>query len=190
MACSINSPPNYAYFASVFARGDQAPLGRDLLCGLLSDCERKAIEPMVLHLGAPIRPCSTSSCKAPGRRTDVSGRWLAADARYGNNPAFRDGAVVLKLSYLTAIAGDTLIWRRPIALVVPPASGHGRKPPKLRRKTPVNAPSRVDALAKRLPASAWTRTMMQECSKGPLVCDVVMVRVTEPAPDCPDRACG
>ena len=50
---------------------------------------------------------------------------------------------------------------------------------KLRLKTSTNAPYRVDELARRLPKRAWKRTTTKEGSKGPLVCDVVMVRVTE-----------
>ena len=286
----------HAHFAPVFARCDQARWAEIYLRGLLSDCERKSIEPMALHLGVPIRPLqhfigqSTWSiepliaqhqllvgatlgeedgaflvdesgvvkqgqdsvgvdhqyCGAVGKvanaqvgvylgyasrkgytlldsqlfvpevwfseayadkrrstelpttlehktkpeialdllaravaRGHVPGRWLAADALYGNSPAFRDGVAALKVYYFPAVSCDTLIWRRQVALVVPPYSGKGRKPTKLRLKTPSNAPYRVDELAKRLPKRAWKRTTIREGSKGPLVCDVVLVRVTE-----------
>src|SRR5215207_4493853 len=112
-------------------------------------------------------------------RGSVRARWLAADALYGNSPAFRDGVAALNLYYFTAISCDTLIWRRQVALVVPSYSGKGRKPSNLRLKTPSNAPYRVDALAKRLPKNAWKRTTIKEGSKGPIVSDVAMVRVTE-----------
>ena len=112
-------------------------------------------------------------------RGSVRARWLAADALYGNSPAFRDGVATLSLYYFTAVSCDTLIWRRQVALCVPSYSGKGCKPTKLRLKTPSNAPYRVDELAKRLPKRAWKRTTIKEGSKGPLVCDVVMVRVTE-----------
>jgi SRSO17 transposase len=286
----------HAHFAPAFARCEQARWAEIYLRGLLSDCARKSIEPMALHLGVPIRPLQHfigqslwtvdpiraqhhrlvgitlgeadgtflidesgvvkqghdsvgvdyQYCGAVGkvanaqvgvylgyasrkgytlldsqlfvpevwfspayadkrRATDlpttvtyqskpeialalltravasgaVPGRWVAADALYGNSPAFRDGVAALKLWYCTAVASDTLIWRRPVALVVPPYRGKGRKPTKLRLKTPSNAPYRVDVLVKRLPARAWTRTTIKEGSKGPLVCDVVRVRVTE-----------
>ena len=112
-------------------------------------------------------------------RGHAPGRWLAADALYGNSPAFRDGVAALKLYSFTAVSCDTLIWRRQVALIVPTYSGKGRKPVRLRLKTPTNAPYRVDELAKRLPKRAWKRTTIKEGSKGPLVCDVVMVRVNE-----------
>jgi SRSO17 transposase len=286
----------HAHFASAFARCEQARWAEIYLRGLLSDCERKSIEPMALHLGVPIRPLqhfigqSTWSiepviaqhqrlvgstlgeddgtflvdesgvvkqghdsigvapqyCGSVGKvansqvgvylgyasrkgytlldgqlflpelwfseayadkrlstempatvesntkpeialdllrrtlaRGCVGGRWLAADALYGDSLAFRDGVAALNLYYFTAISCDTLIWRRQVALVLPAYSGKGRKPTKLRLKTPSNAPYRVDQLAKRLPKRAWTRMTIKEGSKGPLVCDVVMVRVTE-----------
>ncbi len=112
-------------------------------------------------------------------RGSVRARWLAADALYGNSVAFRDGVATLSLYYFTAVSCDTLIWRRQVALRVPSYSGKGRKPTKLSLKTPSNAPYRVDELARRLPKSAWKRTTIKEGSKGPIVSDVVMVRVTE-----------
>src|SRR5439155_8493153 len=84
-------------------------------------------------------------------RGSICGRWLAADALYGNSVAFRDGVAALSLYYFTAVSCDTLIWRRQVALFVPSYSGKGRKPTKLRLKTPANAPYQVDELAKRLP---------------------------------------
>ncbi len=87
-------------------------------------------------------------------RGSVRARWLAADALYGNSVAFRDGVAALSLYYFTAVSCDTLIWRRQVALFVPSYSGKGRKPTKLRLKTPANASYQVDFLAKRLPKSA------------------------------------
>jgi SRSO17 transposase len=112
-------------------------------------------------------------------RGSICGRWLAADALYGNSVAFRDGVAARSLYYFTAVSCDTLIWRRQVALFVPSYSGKGRKPTKLRLKTPANAPDQVDELAKRLPKRAWKRTTIKEGSKGPIVSDVAMLMVTE-----------
>src|SRR5215475_4280925 len=46
----------HAHFVPAFARCDQARWAEIYLRGLLSQCERKSIEPMALHLGVPIRP--------------------------------------------------------------------------------------------------------------------------------------
>ena len=106
-------------------------------------------------------------------------RWLAADALYGDSPAFRDGVAALGLWYFTEVACSTLIWRRHPALVIPPWSGRGRKPTKQRLKTPTSRPYRVDELLTRLPKTAWVRGLVKEGAKGPIVCDFAFVRVTE-----------
>ena len=113
------------------------------------------------------------------QRGVVPARWLAADALYGDSPAFRDGVATLGLWYFTEIACSSLIWRRQPALVVPPWSGKGRKPSRLRLKTPTNRPYRVDELLNRLPKRAWVRGTIKEGSKGPIVCDFAFVRVSE-----------
>jgi SRSO17 transposase len=112
-------------------------------------------------------------------QNDVPARWLAADALYGDSPAFRDGVAALGLWFFTAVACTTLIWRRHPALLIPAWSGRGRKPTKQRLKTPANAPYQVDELLQRLPKTAWKRMTIKEGSKGPIVCDLAMVRVTE-----------
>jgi SRSO17 transposase len=286
----------HAHFVPAFARCEQARSAEIYLRGLLSDCERKSIEPMALHLGVAIRPLqhfigqsswsvepiiahhqrltglslgeedgtflidesgvvkqghdsvgvAHQYCGSVGKlansqvgvylgyasrkgytlldgqlfvpqdwftdayadkrlstemppalesktkpeialdllraavaRGFVPARWVAADALYGNSPAFRDGVAALALYYFTAISCDTLIWRRQVAFYLPTYSGKGRRPTKLRQKTRSNMPYRVDELLTRLPKSAWKRTTIKEGSKGPLLCDVAMVRVNE-----------
>jgi SRSO17 transposase len=117
--------------------------------------------------------------QAIAARGSLLGRWVAADALYGNSPAFRDAVAALGKWYFTEVASDQLIWRRTPALVVPAWSGKGRKPTKQRLKTPANASYRVDELLWRLPKTAWTRVTIKEGSKGPIVCDVAFVRVNE-----------
>jgi SRSO17 transposase len=46
----------HSHFVPAFARSDQTEHSEMYLRGLLSQCERKSIEPMALHLGVPIRP--------------------------------------------------------------------------------------------------------------------------------------
>jgi SRSO17 transposase len=112
-------------------------------------------------------------------RGELPGRWVAADALYGNSPDFRDAVATLNKWYFTEVSCDQLIWRRTPALLVPAWSGRGRKPTKQRLKTPSNAAYRVDELLWRLPKTAWTRTTIKEGSKGPIVCDLAFVRVNE-----------
>ena len=113
------------------------------------------------------------------QRGTLPAQWLVADALYGDSPAFRDGVADLGLWYFTAVACSTLIWRRHPALIVPVGSGKGRKPTRQRLKTPTNQPYRVDTLVQRLPKTAWTRALIKEGSKGPIVCDIACIRVTD-----------
>jgi SRSO17 transposase len=113
------------------------------------------------------------------KRKVLSARWVAADALYGDSPAFRDAMADLGLWYFTEIACSTLIWRRHPAVIIPPWSGRGRKPTRKRLKTPTNRSYRVEELLRRLPKTAWVRGMVKEGSKGPIVCDFAFVRVTE-----------
>jgi len=112
-------------------------------------------------------------------RKVVPARWLAADALYGDSPAFRDAVADLGLWYFTEVACSSLIWRRHPALIIPAWSGNGRKPTRQRLKTPSNRAYRVDELLTRLPKTAWVRALVKEGSKGPIVCDFAFVRVRE-----------
>ena len=113
------------------------------------------------------------------KRKVLPARWVAADALYGDSPAFRDAMAELGLWYFTEIACSTQIWRRHPAVIIPPWSGRGRKPTKQRLKTPSNRAYRVDEVLTRLPKTAWVRRTVKEGSKGPIVCDFAFVRVTE-----------
>ena len=112
-------------------------------------------------------------------RGNLGARWLAADALYGDSPAFRDRVAEVGLWYFTAVACTTLIWRRHPAVLIPPYRGKGRKPTRQQLKTPTNRPYCVEELLQRLPKTAWVRTTLKEGSKGPIVCDLAFVRVTE-----------
>lgn len=115
-------------------------------------------------------------------------KWVAADALYGDSPDFRDSVAEMDKWYFTEVRCSTLVWRRRPAVYVPEWSGQGRRPTRLRLRTPNNRPSRVDELARRIPKKAWTRAVIKEASKGPIVCDFAFLRITEargglPGPD-------
>ena len=106
-------------------------------------------------------------------------RWVAADALYGDAPAFRDGVADLGKWYFTEVACSTLVWRRRPAVILPRWAGRGPRPKRLRLRTPSHRPVRVDELVRRLPKAAWVRCKVKEGSKGPLVCDFAFLRITE-----------
>lgn len=104
---------------------------------------------------------------------------LAADALYGDSPAFRDGVAALGKYYFTAIKENTLIWPSAPEVHVPAWKGHGRPPTRLRLSDPEKHPLSVKQLAKQIPGQDWIRAVIKEGSKGPIVCDFAFLRVTE-----------
>ncbi|SRR5712692_331255 len=113
------------------------------------------------------------------RRGHLPFRWVTADELYGDSPAFRDGVAELNKWYFVEVAGHTPIWRRRPAVIVPPWSGHGRRPTRLRLRTPTHRSVRVDQLVRRIPKRDWLRGTIKEGSQGPIICDFAFLRVTE-----------
>jgi SRSO17 transposase len=111
--------------------------------------------------------------------------WVAADALYGDSPAFRDGVAATGKSYFTAIKENTLIWCSPPKVHVPPWSGHGRHPTRLRRSDKRKHPIPVKQLVQKIQKQDWTQAVIKEGSKGPIVCDFAFLRVTESRGDLP-----
>ncbi|MGE5373412.1 MAG: IS701 family transposase, partial [Bacteroidota bacterium] len=65
------------------------------------------------------------------KRATLAFSWVAADALYGDSPAFRDGVAATGKWYFTAIKENTLIWCTLPKVHVPAWSGHGRPPTRL-----------------------------------------------------------
>ncbi|MBI3359588.1 MAG: IS701 family transposase, partial [Chloroflexi bacterium] len=112
------------------------------------------------------------------RRAVVPFRWVTADERFGQNPAFLQGIAELGKWYLAEVPADTRVWKR-----TPPIEPPGRGPlgrPRLHPRVAKSArPSeRVDTLAKHLPRSRWKRYRIKEGSKGAVVADFAFLRVT------------
>lgn len=105
--------------------------------------------------------------------------WVAADALYGDSPAFRDGVAATGKSYFTAIKENSLIWCTPPKVHLPPWSGHGRPPTRLRLRDLRKHPVPVKDLVKKIQKQDWVRAVIKEGSQGPLVCDFAFLRVTE-----------
>ena len=112
-------------------------------------------------------------------RGNLAFSWVAADALYGDSPAFRDGIAALGKSYFTAIKDNTLIWPTPPKVHVPAWSGHGRHPSRLRLSDPRKHPLQVKQLVKKIQKQDWVQAVIKEGSKGPIVCDFAFLRVTE-----------
>ena len=115
-------------------------------------------------------------------------QWVAADALYGDSPAFRDGIAALGKWYFTEIKSTSQVWLNRPEVYVPPWKGRGRRPTRLRLRQPTNKAVTVQRLVAQIPEPAWTRATIKEGSKGPIVCDFAFLRVVEsrsglPGPD-------
>jgi len=105
--------------------------------------------------------------------------WVAADALYGDSPAFREGVAATGKYYFTAIKENSLIWSTPPKVQIPKWSGHGRHPTRLRLRDTRKHPIPVKDLLKKIQKQEWVRAVIKEGSKGPIVCDFAFLRVTE-----------
>jgi len=105
--------------------------------------------------------------------------WVATDALYGDSPAFRDGVAATGKRYFTAIKDNTLIWSTPPKVHVPPWSGRGRHPTRLRVSDTRKHPIPVKQLVQKMQKQDWVQAVIKEGSKGPIVCDFAFLRVSE-----------
>jgi SRSO17 transposase len=113
------------------------------------------------------------------KRGQLAFSWVAADALYGDAPAFRDGVAATGKHYFTAIKENTLIWCSPPKVHVPRWSGHGRHPTRVRLSDTRKHPLQVKQLVQKIHKQDWVRAVIKEGSKGPIVCDFAFLRVTE-----------
>jgi len=130
---------------------DDAHADRRRQCGVPQDLTFKTKPEIALEL-----------LKDAVRRGHLPFQWVAADALYGDAPHFRDGVAALGKWYFTQVACSTRVWRRRPAVILPPWSGHGPHPIRLRLRTPPHRPMRVDELVRRIPKTAWVRCTIKE----------------------------
>lgn len=105
-------------------------------------------------------------------------RWVAFDAHFGEVPAFLDAVAALGKWYMSEVPRDTRVWER-TPTVEPPGRGvlgRPRTKPRVSRSAP--RPRELRELAARLPQAAWSRHLIKEGSKGPLIADFAFRRVT------------
>lgn len=137
-------------------------------CGVPSDLQAKTKPEIGLDL-----------LKRAVARGSLPFQWVAADALYGDSPAFRDGVAALNKWYFTEIKCSTQIWETRPEVYLPEWKGRGRRPVRLRLKNAKDHPVRVDDLVAALPKEAWTKATIKEGSKGPIVCDFAFLRLIE-----------
>jgi len=113
------------------------------------------------------------------QRDQVPFRWVTVDAGYGKSPVFLDGIARLGKWYLAEVPSDLRVWRRTPTVQAPGLGllGRPRTQPRVALNTP--SPSEMQQLAARLPKSAWLRYTVMEGSKGPVVAQFAVLRVTQ-----------
>jgi SRSO17 transposase len=103
-----------------------------------------------------------------------SARWLACDAFYGTNHKFIDD-VSNNYYYFADIKANTQVWLERPLVAVPPYKGRGRRPSK---KRALVDPISVSEIAKD-PELNWETKILAEGAKGPIIAEVVCLRVIE-----------
>jgi len=108
----------------------------------------------------------------------LRGRRVACDEGFGRDTALLDGIADAGLWYYAEVPHDTRVWVERPAMAVPPWSGRGRKP--TREPPAVDAPAAAEVaqLAAALPATAWSRQLIEEGTTGPITADCAARRVT------------
>lgn len=113
------------------------------------------------------------------KRGSLPFQWVAADALYGDSPAFRDGVDELGKWYFTEIKSTTPIWRTQPKVHVPKWKGRGRRPTRLRLCDSSQHPIQVKDVVKNIPKKDWAQAVIKEGSQGPIVCEFAFLCVTE-----------
>lgn len=105
-------------------------------------------------------------------------QWIAYDESYGKNPAFLAATAALHKWYMAEVPSDTRVWLRTPRIEDPGqgAMGRPRLHKRVRRTAP--APEEVRAWILQLPKTAWHRHWIHEGSKGPLLAEFAVLRVT------------
>lgn len=101
-------------------------------------------------------------------------RWLGADSFFGNNQEFLD-AIPPGLSYFADVHATKLVFTKMSVVTTPEYSGRGRKDLKPKAS---ESPLSVTAIANdgQYP---WSKVILAEGAKGPIIADVKCLRVVE-----------
>lgn len=100
-------------------------------------------------------------------------RWVAADATFGSDRAFRD-ALAADYYYLAQVRSDALVWLESPTIDLPVYRGRGRRPSKPR---PSSSPQTVADVAN-APDTVWYTSSIPT-AKGPVEAQMARRRVIE-----------
>ena len=107
-------------------------------------------------------------------------RWLGCDSEFGSNQAFWDSAAGDYYLFFDQ-KENTRVWLQWPEVGVPPYKGRGRRPTKEKALTdPVNLKSIAED-----PSYEWQEVILGEGSKGPIIAEVLCLRVVTCRDDLP-----
>jgi SRSO17 transposase len=106
-------------------------------------------------------------------------RWVTADERFGQNPAFWQGISALGKWYLVEVPVDTRFWTRRPAIEPPGQGMLGRPRLHTRVVRSAPAPREIRELVAQLPASGWKTCVIKEGSRGPLRAEFAFLRLVK-----------
>lgn len=135
-------------------------------CGVPEDIEFKTKPELGLEMIQALR-----------REGTLPGQWVVCDEAFGGNGDFLDRIAGLALYYLAEVSHTTRVWPERPAIEIPPWKGRGPKPTKERIVEGQPPSQAVAAIAKSWPADKWSRHLIKEGSKGPMVADFAALRV-------------
>jgi SRSO17 transposase len=98
----------------------------------------------------------------------LRGRWVACEEAFGRDTDVLDRLAAWGLWYMAEVPHDTRVWPQRPATGLPPWSGQGRPPRRVRLLEGECEPITGAELATRLPAQCWRRRTLTEGSQGPL----------------------
>ncbi|MGH8055847.1 MAG: transposase, partial [Candidatus Entotheonellia bacterium] len=104
-------------------------------------------------------------------------RWVTCDEAFGRDTALLDHIAEIGLWYFAEVPHDTWVWTQRPAIGLPPWSGQGRPPTRVRLREGEAEPATVVQRAAMLPRQCWRRRTIKEGSQGPLVSRFARVRV-------------
>ena len=113
--------------------------------------------------------------KGIDKRGEIPFRWVLGDERFGQNTVFLDALHALDKWYLVEVPANTPVWRRTPSIEPPGLGPFGRSRKWARLSPTAPASTQIQHLADNL---TWTRCVIHEGSKGPLVAEFAFARMT------------
>ncbi len=101
-------------------------------------------------------------------------KWVGCDSFFGSDHAFLD-EIARDFYYFAGIRSNTHVWLKRPKIGLPPYKGRGHRPKKAR---PLTKSIHVSEIAKD-PSLPWKSVNVGEGAKGPILADIVRLRVIE-----------